>query len=140
MATSRAEQRAAVEDDLAVGEPLEAVRVAHLGDGQIGEGLGLLGGERDQAVLQLHGDVEDVLVVGLFELQPHALVEADQVGGAVEDLHRLRVDGALGRGRGGAHEVLFASHVLTAPCVKAKAGATAGPYAHRACGESTRAG
>ena len=88
----RLEQRAAVQDELAVRERLERVRRLHGRRADVVDLRHLLGGERHEAVPRLDGDVEDVLEVGLLELEPDARVHADEVGGAVERLHRLVVD------------------------------------------------
>ena len=109
----RAEQRLAVEQDLPVRQPLQSVGIAHLGDREIAEGASGLRGQRAQPVLQLRGDVEDVLVVRLLELEPHPRREADGVGRAMEDLHRVGVESAL-RGRvRDPHEVLLLGHGLS---------------------------
>ncbi len=96
---------------LPVGEPLEPIGVAHLGGRQVGERLLLVTRQGHQAVFQTRGDVENVLVVGLFELQPYARVETHQLGGAMKDLHRFGVDSLTGaRLRGCAHEVFVSCH------------------------------
>jgi len=84
-----------VEDELAVGERLERRAGLHARGRQVGEGPTLLGGQGDEAVARLDGDVEDVLEVGLLDLEPDARVEPDEVGGAVERLHRPLVEALL---------------------------------------------
>src|SRR5262249_15915171 len=106
----RPKQRLAVEDDLPVGQTLQPVGIANLGDRKLAEGLGRLEGERTEPILQLGGDVEDVLVVGLFEFQPHTGGEPDGVRRAVEDLHRVGVEGALRLRDWHPHEVFWACH------------------------------
>jgi hypothetical protein len=114
----RAEERLAVEQDLSVRQPLEPVGVADLCDRKVSERAGSLGRQRAQPVLQLRGDVEDVLVVGLLELEPHPRRETDRVGRAMEDLHRVRVESALGGRVRDPHEVLWLGHgVWLAPRV-----------------------
>ena len=89
-----ADQRAPLEDEAAVEQRLEPVR-EQLAVGEVLELVRALG-ERREAGVQLHRHVEDVLVIGLFQLHPHTAIEADQVGCAMEDLHRLGVDGLPG--------------------------------------------
>ena len=106
----RAQERLPVQNHLALREPLEPLWIANRGDLEVRElPRGLLG-DGDQAVLELCRDVEDVLVVRLLEFEADAPVEADHVGGAVEHLHRVRVESALGRRVGDAHEGFLVRH------------------------------
>src|SRR3954471_484520 len=86
-----ADQRAPLEDEAAVEQGLQAVG-QQLALGEILE-LVLILCERGEARVQLHRHVEDVLVVRLLQLHPYAPIEADEIGRAMEDLHRLGVDG-----------------------------------------------
>ena len=88
-----------------VGERLDALGVAEGGVGQVLVLGLLLLIEGDEAVLQLRRHVEDVLVVGLFELEANAAIEADEIGGLMKDLHRVGEDGPLGAAGGDAHRV-----------------------------------
>src|SRR5215510_274594 len=104
------EQGSTVEDVFAIGEKLEPVRIAQLRRRQIGEGPCRVSGDRDEAIPQSDSHVEDVLVVGLFELQPHAGRQVDQVRRTLKNLHRVGVDGALRGGRRRAHEGFLFRH------------------------------
>ena len=89
------DQRAPLEDEAAVDQRLEPVG-EHLAVGKVLVPGLLGGGQGTEPRVQLHRDVEDVLVIRLFQLHPHAAVETDQVRRPVEDLHRLGVDGLPG--------------------------------------------
>ncbi len=84
-----------MQDELAVRERLERVRRLHRRGGEVPHFRLLLRGERDEPVAGLDRDVEDVLEVGLLELEADARVETDQVRRAMERLHRLVEDALL---------------------------------------------
>src|SRR6267154_4089484 len=86
------DEGAALEDEATVEERLEAVG-EQLAVAQVLVLLLLVFRQRQEPRVKLHRDVEDVLVVGLLELHPYPAVEADEIGGPMEDLHRLGVDG-----------------------------------------------
>ena len=90
-----AEERAAVQDEVAVRERLERVRRLHVRRLQVLELRRLLGRERHEPVAQLGRDVEDVLEVRLLQLHPDARVQLDELRRAIERLHRLVVEALL---------------------------------------------
>jgi hypothetical protein len=92
----RLEQGAAVEDELSVGQRLEGLAGLHRRRGEVLEVGLLLLAHRDQPIPGLDGDVEDVLEVGLLELELDPRVEVDEVGRPVEGLHRLVEDALPG--------------------------------------------
>ncbi len=90
-----ADQGAPLEDEAAVEQRLESVG-QQLAVRQVLV-LVLVLGQRREARVQLHRHVEDVLVVRLLQLHADAAIEPDEVGGAMEDLHRLLIDGRAAR-------------------------------------------